>query len=343
MSVFGSEPFHARVGRPGRVCAVALAVSALIAVGSARGAESPAKAADFPIKPVRLIVPFAPGGSSDSVARMISSKLAEAWGQQVLVENRPGANTAIGAGFVARSAPDGYTLYLANANHTVNPALFKAQPYDPVKDFVAISQIANQTVVLLVHPSVPAKSVRDLIKLARARPGELNFASPGVGTSSHMTGVLFQALAKIDMVFVSYKGAGPSLVDLIGGQVTIGSSGLTSALQYLDSGRLRALGVTTLKRSVLKPEILTISEAGLPGFEVTNWFGILGPAGMPTTVVERIHQQVAKVLSDESNRQLIFKMGLEPSISGPGQFGAFMRTEIDKWVRVIREAGIRQE
>lgn len=334
---------RAAIDRPGKRIAVALAASVLFAVGVAQAAEAPPKAAEFPVKPVRLIVPFAPGGSSDSVARMISSKLAEAWVQQVLVDNRPGANTAIGAGFVARSVPDGYTLLLANANHTVNPALFKAQPYDPVKDFTAISQLANQTVVLLVHPSVPAKTVRDLIKLARARPGELNFASPGIGTSSHMTGVLFQALAKIDMVFVPYKGAGPSLVDLIAGQVTIGSSGLTSALQYIDVGRLRALGVTTLKRSVLKPDIPTISEAGLPGFEVTNWFGIMGPAGMPPPLVERIHQQVARLLSDEANQQLIFKMGLEPSVSGPAEFGTFVRAEIDKWIRVVREAGIRQE
>ncbi|MBC7779937.1 MAG: tripartite tricarboxylate transporter substrate binding protein [Proteobacteria bacterium] len=304
---------------------------------------STAFAAEFPIKPVRLVVPFAPGGSSDSVARMIGAKLTEAWGQQILIENRPGANTAIGASFVARSSPDGYTLYLANANHTVNPALFKTQPFDPVKDFAAISQIANQTVVLLVHPSVPAKTVRDLIKLARSRAGELNFASPGVGTASHMTGVLFQALAKIDMVFVPYKGAGPSLVDLIGGQVTIGASGLTSSLQYIESGKLRALGVTTLKRSVLKPDIPTIAESGLPGFEVTNWFGILAPAALSSALVERIHQQVAKVVGEEGNQQLLFKMGLEPSLSAPVEFGAFIRSEIDKWVRVAREAGIRQE
>ncbi|MBI4193539.1 MAG: tripartite tricarboxylate transporter substrate binding protein [Betaproteobacteria bacterium] len=304
-------------------------------------ANSAARAADYPVKPVRLVVPFAPGGSSDSVARMVGAKLTEAWGHQIVVENRPGASTQIGATHVARSTPDGYTLYLANANHTVNPALFKTLPYDPAKDFVSIVRLANQTVVLLVHPSVPAKSVKELIQLAKARPGELNFASPGVGTASHMTGVLFQTMAQINMVFVPYKGAGPSLVDLIAGQVTVGASGLTSSLQYIDSARLRALGVTTANRSVLKPDIPTIAESGIPGFEVTNWFGILAPAGTPAPVVEEIHQQVAKIMGQESNQQLIFRMGLEPSLIGPTKFGAFIQSEIEKWIRVVRETGIK--
>lgn len=307
---------------------------AWLAIGAARAAE-------YPVKPVRLVVPFAPGGSSDSVARMIGTKLTEAWGHRVVVENRPGASTQIGATHVAKSTPDGYTLYLANANHTVNPSLFKTLPYDPAKDFVPIVRLANQTVVLLVHPSVPAKSVKELIQLAKSRPGALDFASPGVGTASHMTGVLFQAMAKINMVFVPYKGAGPSLVDLIAGHVTVGASGLTSSVQYIDSGRLRALGVTTAKRSVLKPSIPTIAESGIPGFEVTNWFGILGPAGTPAPVVEEVHQQVAKIMGLEGNQQLIFRMGLEPSVIGPTQFGTFMRSEIEKWIRVAREMGIK--
>lgn len=302
-----------------------------------------ARAADYPVKPVRLVVPFAAGGSSDSVARMIGAKLGEAWGQQIVIENRPGASTNIGSTHVAKSTPDGYTLYLANANFTVNPALFKTLPYDPLKDFVSVAQIANQTVAVLVHPSVPAKSVKDLIQLARSRPGELNFASPGVGTASHMTGVLLQAMGKINMVFVPYKGAGPSLIDLIAGQVTIGASGLTSSVQYIDSGRLRALGVTSTKRSVLKPEIPTITESGIPGFEVRNWFGILAPAGTPAPVIDRIHQQVFKIMGQESNQQLIFKMGLEPSPSGPTDFDAFIKSEIEKWIRVIREMGIKSD
>lgn len=310
-------------------------------LGLASIASGAARAADYPVKPVRLVVPFAPGGSSDSVARMVGAKLTEAWEHQTIVENRPGASTNIGSMYVARSTPDGYTLYLANANYTVNPALFKTLPYDPIKDFVAVAQIANQTVVLMVHPSVPAKSVKELVQLAKARPGELNFASPGVGTSSHMTGVLLQAMTKINMVFVPYKGAGPSLIDLIAGQVTVGASGLTSSVQYIDTGRLRALGVTSAKRSVLKPDIPTIAESGIPGFEVANWFGILAPAGTPAPVVEKIHQQVAKIMGQESNQQLIFKMGLEPSPSGPKEFGTFVRSEIEKWIRVVREMGIK--
>ena len=304
-------------------------------------AVNPATASEYPVKPVRLIVPFAAGGSSDTVARLIGAKLTAAWGQQIIVENRPGGNTTIGAGFVARSAPDGYTLLLANANHTVNPALFKSLPYDSVKSFVPVVRIGDVTTVLLVHPSVPARSVKQLIQLAKARPGELNFASPGVGTSSHMTGVLFRSRTGIDMVFVPYKGAGPSLIDLIAGQVTIGASGLISSLQYLDTGRLRALGVTTAKRSVLMPDIPTIAESGVSGFEVTNWFGVLSPAGTPEPIVEKIYQEIARQVSQEDNKQQMLKAGLESSLSNPAEFGDFIRSEIGKWIKVTREMGIK--
>jgi len=287
------------------------------------------------------VVPFAPGGSSDSVARMIGGKLTESWGQQVIVDNRPGAFTTIGALFVAKSAPDGYTLFLANANHSVNPALRKSLPYDSLKDFITVARIANQTVVLMVHPSVPAKSVREFVQLAKSRPRELNFASPGIGTASHMTGVLFQAMTKINMLFVPYKGAGPSLIDLISGQVTVGASGLTSSVQYIDSMRLRALGVTTATRSKLKPEIPTIAESGVPGFEVTNWFGILVPAGTPKPIIDKIHQQVARIVENPTNEQLIFRLGLEPAAMSPREFDAFMRSEIEKWLRVVKEMGIK--
>jgi tripartite-type tricarboxylate transporter receptor subunit TctC len=274
---------------------------------------------------------------------MIAAKLNEAWGQQVVVENRAGGNTTIGAGFVARAAPDGHTLLLANANHAVNPTLMKSLPYDPVADFTPVVRLADQAVALLVHPSVPARNVSEFIKLAKSRPGQLNFASPGVGTASHMTGVLFQAMTKIDMVFVPYKGAGPSLVDLMAGQVTVGASGLTSSLPYIDAGKLRALGVASPKRSVFRSDIPTIAESGVPGFEVVNWFGILGPAGMPAPVVENIHQQVAKIVAQQPNRQLMLKMGLEPALMEPAEFGTFMRAEIEKWLRVGREMGIQRE
>jgi len=313
----------------------------LLAPWFTSSALSAGVAEDYPSKPVRLVVPFAPGGSSDSVARMIGGKLTESWGQQVIVDNRPGAFTTIGALFVAKSAPDGYTLFLANANHSVNPALRKSLPYDSLKDFITVARIANQTVVLMVHPSVPAKSVREFVQLAKSRPRELNFASPGIGTASHMTGVLFQAMTKINMLFVPYKGAGPSLIDLISGQVTVGASGLTSSVQYIDSMRLRALGVTTATRSKLKPEIPTIAESGVPGFEVTNWFGILVPAGTPKPIIDKIHQQVARIVENPTNEQLIFRLGLEPAAMSPREFDAFMRSEIEKWLRVVKEMGIK--
>jgi tripartite-type tricarboxylate transporter receptor subunit TctC len=297
-------------------------------------------AAEYPVKPVRLVVPFAPGGSSDTIARLVSPKLSAAWGQQVIVDNRPGGNTNIGAGFVAKAAADGYTLLLANANHTVNPGLFKTLPYDPIKDFVPIVRIADQTTVLLVHPSVPARSVREFIKLAKARPGELNFASPGVGTSSHMTGALFQSMTGIKMVFVPYKGAGPSLIDLVAGQVTVGASGLTSSVQHINTGKLRALGVTTAKRSVLTPEIPTIAESGVAGFEVPNWYGILAPAGTPESIIDKFHREVVRLVGQEETKQQMLKMGLEPALSGPAEFDRFIRSEIGKWTAVIRELGI---
>jgi len=300
-------------------------------------------AADYPVKPVRVVVPFAPGGSSDSAARMIGSKLGEVWGQQVLIDNRPGGSTTIGAGFVSRAAADGYTLLLANANHVVNPALMKSLPYDPARDFAPIVRLAEQSVALLVHPSVPARTVKEFISLAKSRPGQLNFASPGVGTASHMTGLLFQSMSRIDMVFVPYKGAGPSLVDLMAGQVTVGASGLTSSLPYIDSGKLRALGVATAKRSVFRPDIPTIAESGVPGFQVTNWFGVLAPAGTPEPLIEGIHQQVVKIAAQEPNRQLMLKMGLEPALMGPAEFGAFIRSEIQKWIKVGREMGLQTQ
>lgn len=303
-------------------------------------AGGPAASADYPVKPVRLVVPFASGGGTDMVARMIGARLTESWGQQIIVENRPGASTLIGAAFVARSSPDGYTLYLANANYTVNPGLFKSLPYDAAKDFTPIIRLADQPIVLLIHPSVPAQSVKQFIELAKSRPGELNFASPGVGTSSHMTGLLFQSMTKINMVFVPYKGAGPSLIDLIAGQVTVGAAGLTASVQHIDAGKLRALGVATAKRSVLRADIPTIAESGVPGFEVTNWFGILAPAGTPAPVIDKIHQQVAKLIGQESNRQLMLKMGLELSPMGPTEFDRFIRSEIEKWIKVVREMGI---
>ncbi len=317
-------------------CVVILLAPCFTGIALSAGA-----AENYPGKPVRLVVPFAPGGSSDSVARMIGGKLTESWGQQVIVDNRPGADTTIGALFVAKSAPDGYTLYLANANHSVNPALRKSLPYDTLKDFIPVARIANQTVVLMVHPSVPAKSVMEFVQLAKSRPGELNFASPGIGTASHMTGVLFQAMTKINMVFVPYKGAGPSLIDLISGHVTVGASGLTSSVQYIDSKRLRALGVTTATRSRLKPEIPTIAESGVPGFEVTNWFGILVPVGTSKPIIDKVHQLVARIVENPTNEQLIFRLGLEPAPMSPSEFDAFMRSEVGKWLRVVKEMDIK--
>lgn len=307
-------------------------------------AAGPATAADvYPSKTIRLVVPFAPGGGSDIVARLLSPKMTEALGQTVVVDNRAGASANLGAAMVAKAAPDGYTLLLANANYTINPSLFKSLPFDPVREFAPVALLANVTNVLAIHPSIPAKSVKELISFAKAHPGQLNFASPGNGTSSHLAGELFRQVAKIEVVHIPYKGATPAITDLIAGQVSFTMASVLSVLPYAKQGRLRMLAVTTAKRSGALPDIPTISEAGLPGFEVSNWYGILATGGTPRPAVDRLNSELARIARVPDLAEKLAAQGADPATGTPEEFERFIQAELKKWAAVVRSAGINPE
>jgi len=323
---------------------VSAAAGVLLIASTGLMAAGPATAADvYPSKTIRLVVPFAPGGGSDIVARLLSPKMTEALGQTVVVDNRAGASANLGAAMVAKAAPDGYTLLLANANYTINPSLFKSLPFDPVREFAPVALLANVTNVLAIHPSIPAKSVKELISFAKAHPGQLNFASPGNGTSSHLAGELFRQVAKIEVVHIPYKGATPAITDLIAGQVSFTMASVLSVLPYAKQGRLRMLAVTTAKRSGALPDIPTISEAGLPGFEVSNWYGILAPGGTPRPTVDRLNSELARIARVPDLAEKLAAQGADPATGTPEEFERFIQAELKKWAAVVRSAGINPE
>jgi tripartite-type tricarboxylate transporter receptor subunit TctC len=295
----------------------------------------------YPAKPVRFIVPFAPGGASDIVGRAAGQKLSEIWGQAVVVDNRAGGSGQIGTEAVARAAPDGYTLLVVEPTFAIAPSLFSKLPYDTLQDFAYLVQIGQGPQVLVVHPSVPAKNVKELLALARARPGELNFASPGTGTTGHLGMELFKLLGKVDMVHIPYKGAGPAVVDLVGGQVSIGLVSISSAQPNMKAGRLRGLAVTSAKRFVAAPELPTIAEAALPGFDTLQWWGLVAPRATPAAVVNKIAGDVARLAEMPDVRERMLTLGAEPVSSSPERFGAFVRSEIEKWGKLVRASGAK--
>ena len=302
-----------------------------------------AGAQTYPSKPIRMIVPFAPGGGTDILARIIGQQLADAWGQAVNVENRAGASGNVGTELVARSVPDGHTLVMAINTHAVNASLYSKLPFDPVKDFAPVILTATTANILVVHPSVPANSVQALIALAKAQPGRLNYASGGSGTTSHLAAELFKTMAGVDMVHVPYKGGGAAYTDLLAGQVQLYFVGIPGTVQYLKAGRLRALGVTTPRRSPAAPEVPTIAESGLPGFAATTWWGILAPAGTPQPIIARIDFEVARILKQPEVRARLDAQGFEPVASTPESFTAFMRSEIELWAKAVKASGARAE
>jgi tripartite-type tricarboxylate transporter receptor subunit TctC len=297
----------------------------------------------YPSKPVRLVVPAPPGGGTDILARVIAPKLSEGLGQSVIVENRGGAAGNIAAELVAKSPPDGYTLIIVNTAFSVVPSLYRNLPFDPARDFVPITHVMISPLVLVAHPSVPVTSVRGLIALAKARPGELNFASSGSGQSNHLAGELFKSMAKVDMVHVPYKGGGPVLTDLLGGHITLFFGSIMSTLPHTKAGKLRPLGVTSLKRAQAAPDVPTIAEAALPGFEAVGWYGILAPAGTSKDIVGRVSRDVVRVLQAPEVQDRIMKDGGEPIGGTPEQFSAFIRAEITKWAEVVRVSGARAD
>jgi tripartite-type tricarboxylate transporter receptor subunit TctC len=299
----------------------------------------------FPAKPVRIIVPFAPGGASDSLPRLLGSRLVDMWGQQVVVDNRPGASGNIGMELGSKAAPDGYTLTSApNGNLVVNPHLYSKLSYDVFRDFTPVTLIGSVQNVLVIHPSLPAKTVKELIALIKARPGELSFASGGVGSQAHMGGELFKAMTGTNMTHVAYKGVGASVADVLGGHVPMIFAQIPSVSAHIQSGKLRALGVASTKRTSALPNVPTIAEAGnLPGFEAVSWYALVGPAGMQPTVVTRIQADVAKVLQIQDIREKLTALGAEPVGSTPEQLRTAMRTEYDRYGKLIQKLGVKAD
>ena len=309
---------------------------------AAIGIHSSASAQSYPQKPVRIVVGVPAGGTTDVVARLVGQKLGEQLGQQVVIDNRGGAGGNIGAEFVAKAAPDGYTLFLATiGTMAINPSLYSKMPFDTLRDFAAISQLTSMPQLLVVHPSVPVKTVKELIAYAKSRPGQLTFASGGGGTAIHLAGELFKTVAGVEMVHVAYKGGGPAMTDLIGGQVSLMFDQILTSLPHVQSGRLRGLAVTTANRSPAAPQIPTIAEAALPGYAVTTWHGLLAPAGTPREIVNRLSSEAAKALQNPDIRDRFAAQGVDPVSSTPEQFAAMMKSELEKWRKVIAASGTK--
>ncbi len=304
----------------------------------------PALAQPYPSKPVRIVVAFPPGGATDIVARMIGQKMSENTGQQAIVDNRGGANGIVGTELAAKAAPDGYTLFVGTmGNLAANTTLYaKKLPFDIARDFAPITQLVNVSFMLIVHPSFPARSVKELIAIAKARPGQINYSSSGAGGAPHLSAELFNMMAGTRMTHIPYKGSGPSYTDLLAGQVQLTFDSVVQGLQYVKAGRLRALAVLGSKRSRLLPDVPTVAET-LPGYEVTNWFGMVTPAATPADIRARIHDEVVKVLRTPDMAERLLSQGAEPVGSTPEQFGRFMKAETIKWAKVIREAHIQAE
>ena len=303
-----------------------------------------AQSRTFPDKPIRFVVGFTPGGPSDILARALGQKLAESWSQQVVIENRPGAGGNIAAEAVARSAPDGTTWLLGNNSIlATNQNLYRTLGYDPVKDFAPVTLVAIQPNILVVHPDVPAKSVAELIALAKSRPGQLNYASTGAGVAAHLSGELFKAMVGVDIVHVPYKGAQPALTGLIAGQAQLMFATSASVIPYIKAGRLHALAVTTAQRSATVPDLPTMAEAGVPGFESITWHGVVVPAATPAAIVERLNRDMVAVLRAPDLRERLAGLGAEVMAGTPREFADYIAREIPKWAKVVKDSGARAE
>ena len=314
-----------------------------LAYGFAALLASSAFAQSFPGKPVHIVVAFPPGGGTDIVARLLAPRLAEAWGQQVIVDNRAGASGVIGTEFAARSAPDGTTLFLGTlGNLAVNQHLYPKMAVDPLRDFAPVTQVVAVHFVMVANPSLPARNIGELIALAKSRPGQINYSSSGPGGAPHLAGELFKSMAKVDLVHVPYKGSAPSFQDLLGGQVSLTCDSLVQALPYIRDKRLVALAVLGAARSPLLPDVPTVGET-LPGYELTNWFGLVAPAATPGATVSKIHADVVRVLKDPAISEKLSGMGATAIGNTPEEFGAAMRADSEKWGRLIREAHIKAE
>ncbi|MCZ2498067.1 tripartite tricarboxylate transporter substrate binding protein [Xylophilus sp. Kf1] len=318
----------------------ALLASAALAAAAATLPALAQSPAAYPTKPITIIVPFAAGGTTDILARLVGQYLGTELGQPVLVDNRVGAGGNIGGQLAARSAADGYTLFMGTVGtHAINQSLYSKMPFDPIKDFAPISRVANVPNLLVANPQQPFKNVKELIAYAKANPGKINFGSSGNGSSIHLSGELFKMMTKVDMVHVPYKGSAPAMNDLLGNQIAIMFDNMPSAIQHVRAGKLRPLAVTTAKRSPELPDVPTIAEAGVPGYEATSWFGLLAPAGTPAPVVDRIDAALMKIYKNPELLKKIADQGGEPVVETPAQFTAFIKAETAKWGKVVKESG----
>lgn len=311
--------------------------AALLIAGSGATAQS------FPSKPIRFIAAFPAGGPSDIVARAIGRRMSEVLGQPVVIDNRTGAGGNIGAEAVAKAPPDGYTVLLGGSFVTIAPSLYAKPPFDPVRDFAPISLIVSNQYVLVTHPSVPVRNVKDLIKLAKSRPGKFNYASTGPGSPPRLAGELFKSMAGVDMVNITYKGATPALIDMIGGHIDVYFGGISGILPPIAGNKVRALAVTSGKRSSQLPEIPTIAEAALPGYDITTWFGLLAPAGTPREIVTRLNGVIVAIVEEPEMKNYLIAQGVDPVTNTPEQFGAYIKNEVPKFAKIVKAAGISPE
>jgi tripartite-type tricarboxylate transporter receptor subunit TctC len=309
---------------------------AALVAGAAQGAT-----ADYPSRPVRMLVPYAPGGGTDIMARAVAAKVSEQWGQQIVVDNRAGGGTLIGTEMAARSPADGYTILITAPSFVINPSTRPKLPYDTLKDFVPVTQIGFQPYVLVVHPRVPARDVKEFIALAKAKPEFLNFGSTGIGSGSHLAGELFRVMSETNLTHIAYKGMGPALADLLGGQTQFIFATILPVTPHVRTGRLRALGVSSEKRSAILPDLPTIAEAGVPGYSTISWTGVHLPAGTPRAIVEKVHAGVVRAIATPEVGERIAADGAEPAGTSIAEFDRFIRNEIVKWGKVIKASGIQ--
>ena len=315
---------------------IALAVLAAIAA-------LPAAAQTYPNRPIRLVVPSSPGGDTDITGRIVANKLSEQLGQQVVVDNRAGAGTIIGIEIAAKAPPDGYTLLMGLSTLAINPSMYAKLPYDALRDLAPISLAVLSPNILTVHPSVPAKTVKEFIALAKAKPGTITFGSAGQATSPHLSGELLKVLAKIDIVHVPFKGSGQSVISSISGEIAANFPSVPTAIPYIKAGKLRGLGVTMAKRTAALPDVPSIAEAGVPGYEATQWFGMLAPAGTPRPIIDRLNHEMVKLLKSPEVRDRLIADGTDPAPTTPEEFGAYIKSETEKWTKVIKAAGIKPQ
>ena len=319
-------------------------IRATLLVAALLTASLPAAIAQsYPSKPVRLIVPFAPGGFTDVVARILGQKLSVAMGQQFIVENKPGAGSTIGTDFVAKAAPDGYTLVMVSSTHVISPWIYKNLPYDPIKSFSVVSKLVDSPYVLLVNPKMPARNVREFIAAAKASPDSVHYASSGNGSAQHLMGGLFVAMTGAPLKHVPYKGSSGAATDLVAGIVEASFAGVPNALAQVPQGRLRALAVTTARRIPQLPDVPTMQEAGVPGYEASVWLALLAPAGTPREIVNRLNTEIANLMASADTRKALYDAGVEPTPSSPEDMAAYMTQELVRWGKVVKDAGVKLE